>query len=256
MRKIIITVIIVIIAAASFVPFCRDVFNFTVVSSASALAQKTSGAISAIRSYFKLSQLDKQVKDLKEENASLASQLIQYRDIARENTTLRSEINLSARWSEKYNLQSARVLGKTPKTYWQKIVVDKGSRDGIQKNNVVIYKGYLMGVVSEVYEDYCYIDIVSANQIYIPVILEKSRGTGILKGGLAGLYMEEIPLEYKVEVGDVVVTQNFENQVVAGIPVGRVKKVISRKGDIFQSAQIELPVDFVPAEIVTIISAK
>jgi len=256
MRKIILIIIVVVIAGASFIPILRQSFNFVVVQSATALAQKTSSSTSRVKSFFKLNQLDREVKELKTQNAELKSQIIQTKDVERENTALRNEIKLSARWNKQYNLQAARVLGRMPKTYWQKIIVDKGASSGVQNNNVVVYRGYLMGVVSQVLPNYSYVDLISANQIYIPVVLEKSRGTGILKGGLEGLFMEEVPLEYKIEVGDAVVTQNFENQVVAGIPVGTVKRIISKKGDIFQSVQIEMPVDFTSSEIVTIISNK
>lgn len=256
MKRALLILIILIIALCSFLPIFRGLFNVVVIESATNLARKTDISSSKVRSYFKLSQLDREVRDLKEKNAELESIIAQYKDIAHENSALRKETNLSARWSEKYKLQSARVLGKTPKTYWQSIVIDKGAEDNLQKNNVVIYRGYLMGVISEVFPRYAYVDIVSTNKIFVPVVLVKSRGTGILRGGLAGLFMDEIPLEYKIEVGDTVVTQNFENQVVAGIPVGKVKRVIIKKGDIFQSAQIELPIDFVAAEIVTVIGVK
>jgi len=87
----------------------------------------------------------------------------------------------------------------------------------------------------------------------VPVILQDSRATGLLRGGLGGLVIEDIPLNIPIKAGEEVVTSGLGGTMPSGILVGKTNKIVSKEGDIFQKITLETPINIYYLEFVFVV---
>ena len=201
----------------------------------------------------RLVEIDKQLKSVEKENASLKAEIASLQKLKTENEKLRKIINLK-RTSDYDVLATSRVIGRSPANFLQTITIDAGSDDGVEVNQTVISEGYLVGQVKSVTPRTSEVNVITSGNLLLPVVMEESRGSGMVRGGLEGLIVEEISLDAEIKQNELVATQDLGNIVVSGIAVGTIREVSHQKGDIFQKAIIDSPLDFNRLEIVEIIN--
>mgnify|MGYP001597270687 FL=1 len=56
--------------------------------------------------------------------------------------------------------------------------------------------------------------------------------------------MELIPKDVKLKVGDLIITSGLEDHIPRGLIVGQIEKIINQSEELYQKAQINLPVSF------------
>jgi len=199
-----------------------------------------------------INRLDKENNDLKQENSELKARLAKFDETKRENEILKKELQFVDS-NQSQNYLPALVIAYSPNAYTKSIKINRGTKDGIKNNQPVISDGFLVGVVSNTYENSADVVFISDNNSLIPFVLEKSRATGLLRGGLKGLVAEEIPLDTKIEEGETILTSGLGGDLPAAIPIGKIKKVISAESEIFQKATVESPLNFSHLETVFVI---
>lgn len=204
------------------------------------------------RDIFHLSIIIKQNKNLQEENLNLQSKLSKLQEVEYENEILKKELSFS-RSENSSQMIAAAIIGQTPSSYLRTLIIDKGSNNSINKGQAVISQGFLVGTVTKVFPNTSEITLITDFNSLIPVVLQNSRGTGLLRGGLDGLVIESVPLNIKTEVQESVVTSGLGGQIPAGIAVGNSKKVVSKEGEIFQKVLVDSPVDFSRLEVLFIL---
>lgn len=162
-----------------------------------------------------------------EELRSIVSQLEEYR---LESERLRSLLDLR----DMYGMQSvtARTMGTVGNAWNQVITIDKGTNDGI-KTGLSVMGGYgLVGQVIAVTPTTADVRLITDQQSGVSAMVQSSRDEGIVRGSLEGLlYLESLPSESKVEVGDVVVTSGLGGSHSRGLIIGTVSSVNQKQGD-------------------------
>jgi len=211
--------------------------------------------INSIGSFFSkigsISTLNQKNDNLSEENLELKSKLAQMKELQHENEILKKELNfIQNKDTEK--LIPAQIISYSPNSYIRSFKLDKGSKDGVKKNQPVISSGFLIGIINEVYDNTSDVLFISDTNSLIPVMLQDSRATGLLQGGLQGLIVREIALDSEIQEGEMVITSGYEN-LPSSIPIGKVTKIISAESEIFQKVMIESPINFNNLEIVFIL---
>jgi rod shape-determining protein MreC len=219
---------------------------------ASGLLQRVTNRVVA---FVRLTDLDKENKYLKIENEQLKAEVARFKETEQNNEILRKEIS-SERIFSGYEAVSAKVIGHTPINFLQTLILDRGSRDGIKVGQTVTAQGYLVGQVYAVTATTCQVNIISGGRLMLPVILQDSRGTGTIRGGLEGLMVSDIPLDTLIKEGELVITQDTGGVIVPGIPVGAVRRIIKKQGDIFQQAIADSSLQFTKLEMVIILRQK
>lgn len=199
-----------------------------------------------------ISRLVRENKDLSDKNFQLESELVGLKEVRHENDLLKQELGFYQKEKEK-ELIPAEVIGSSSSGFLQTVKIDKGSADGIKQGAAVLSRGFLVGKASQVNQDNSEVFLITNSNSLIPIILQNSRGTGILKGGLTGLTIEDIALDSKVQIGEAVLTSGLGEETPPGLPIGTVEKLLSARSEIFQKVSIKSPVEFGKLEIVFII---
>lgn len=193
-----------------------------------------------------------QNKNLIIENLNLQSELVKLKEVSYENEILKKELNFSQTQKISSTLIPVAIIGRTS-GYLKSVVIDKGEKDGLTVGQAVISQGFLVGTISKTTVENSEVNLVTGYNSLVPAVLQDSRGTGLLRGGLQGLIVEDIPLNNTVKEGENVVTSGLGGQIPQGLAVGKVQEVVSRPGEIFQKVSVNSPIDFSRLEVLFVV---
>ena len=206
------------------------------------------------RNLFHLSSLAKENQKLIQENLELQSNISVLKEAQHENEILKKELGF-ANTKGDLKLIPANITGRSISGFLRTIVIDRGTKDGLKVGQGVISQGFLVGTIKEAYENSSEVTLITNYNSLVPVILQDSRSTGLLRGGLKGLTVEEIPLNIKVQTGEDVVTSGLGGDIAPGIAIGKVGEVVSKEGEIFQKATVSSPIQIYYLEFVFVVQA-
>lgn len=188
-------------------------------------------------------------KDLSAQNADLQNQVLQksaqiaqLQAVQDENAQLRKDLGFAQAHPE-LKLLPAEIIGYSPLQTYDAITINKGKNDGVVSGQAVVSQGYLVGKIGSVSNSTSEILLLTNRSILTPVQVSGGQVTGILSGGIGGLVVNNIPLDTKVEKGQLVVTSNLEGLYPAGIAIGTVEDILSKKEDIFLSIRVSSPIN-------------
>lgn len=199
----------------------------------------------------------KSAKDLSRENESLKKQLGQaLSDNAELSRKLieANVINSQAKFLDPktYNLLPARPIGLD-----RLLHIDKGSNNGINLGQVVIFENNFIGKVSKVSPKGASITLLTDPDIKISAFSQnlEGRARGILLGQFGqDLLFDKILQEEKIKIGDLVYTDGLEEFIPRGLILGRVSQVLGKSSEVFKQAKVKPNFDVRDLEVVFIIT--
>lgn len=197
-----------------------------------------------------LRSLTKENADLRAKSIELEAKLIEFKEVQHENEILRQELKFIENTTGNY--LPAQLIGRTAAGVIKDIIVNRGQRDGIEEGELVVAQGHMVGVVAEVSEKQSIVRLINHPRSIVPVLLQDSRATGLLRGGIGGLVMSDILIDATVKVDEPILSSGLGGLLPAGIPVGKVVAVTGEKGDITKTASVISPVDIAKLEMVFI----
>lgn len=212
----------------------------------------STGLVNIFSNITQIQSLTKTNKELREENLTLHAENTQLQEIKKENEILKNELGFITSNRDK-ELISAQIIDRSPSKIMQMIKINKGSKDGLTNNQAVISHGYLIGVVSEIFDNYSQVRMITNSNSLIPVVLQKSRGNGLLQGGLQGLIVREIASDSQIEIGEAVLTSGLGADLPEEIPIGAVSKIINKESEIFQQVTVNSPIEINKLEVVFVV---
>ena len=164
--------------------------------------------------------------ELREENSRLQDMLIDYYDMKAENEELRRFYGLKAE-NGSLELTTARVIGREGAESFFGLLLDKGSSDGIEADDLVVTEKGLVGRVSAAEEHSCRVVTILSPDVKIGVQIKRTGGGGMLSGrpsladsGLCEIV--ELSVRSGCEKGDIVVTSGSSGSYPADIKTGMV----------------------------------
>lgn len=120
----------------------------------------------------------------------------------------------------------AVVIGRGADSWWNQILIGKGSNDGIKSGSVVVAPGGLVGRVTYVTPNSSRILLVSDPNSQVGVVVSRSRYSGMLKGQSQNTAtLEFFERDPDVKVGDIIQTSQFTTLFPENVPVGRIKSI-------------------------------
>lgn len=205
-------------------------------------------------------------KMLEEENETLKMEIdLKEQEIKRlkqleiENEKLSNLLNTSSKYRE-YPKITADIIAKDPGNWYKNFVIDKGEKDGIKKNMVVLAVGGLVGKVEEVGYNYAKVSSIINGTYSVSAKSIRTDDEGFVKGDLSkdGICkMQYIDKEAEIKEGDEIITSHLSEIYPAGITIGYVKKIyLEEKTKLSKTAIIEPVVDFKHLEKVLIINTN
>lgn len=206
--------------------------------------------------FIDLNSLRKENEDLKKENTELQQKLREFEIIKAENSTLREYVNLTDKYSE-YKSLPAYVIQYDISNYSKVIVINVGSRDGVQVNMPVISEKGLVGYIISVAETTSKVQTIVDTASTVSCAVGTTRDS-IVTRGIIGSNKEIkatfIPTDAIILEGDSIETSGIGGIYPKGIHIGTIKKVVETKNITDRYAIIDTAVDFEKLETVLVIT--
>lgn len=255
---IIILILIVIISNVKInnLSYAQGVLNFFVMPIQNGLTYFKNWAFGNNEFFTDISKLKEENEKLKEENSALQQSLREFEIIKSENTTLKEYVNLKDKYTE-YTTVPAYVINKDISNYNDTIIINVGTKDGVEVNMTVISDKGLVGHIISVTDETAKVQTIVDTSSSISCTLTSSRDNIIAKGTLEGktlLRATFIPTEATIMQGDTVETSGLGGIYPKGILVGTVNKVINTQNVTDRYALIDTAVDFTKIETVLVIT--
>lgn len=201
------------------------------------------------KAYFNLKETNKY---LSEENNALKNALEEARAMIPEDTLF--YINKE----KEYSYKSAKIIKNSTNKQHNFIILDKGSKDGVEADMGVISANGIVGVIHSVTKNYAYVTSFLNKSQSISAKIAKNNIFGPMEWQGVNprrATLKEIPLHTDVVVGDTIVSSGFSLIFPSDIPLGTVSK-IDDKGGTSLSLDVDLFLNYSSLQYVTIVDNK
>ena len=176
---------------------------------------------------FLVSQYDLQTENqaIKQKLLAQAERTQRYESLEAETVTLRKLLGIRQELAPHAVAVEVLHTGRNPFT--KRVVVDKGTQDGIRPGQAVIDAVGVVGQVTGVHPLTSEITLLTEKNQAIPVMVVRSGLRAVLFGtGRDGvLDMPFIPINTDIRIGDVLVTSGIDGTYPSGLAVAKVSDV-------------------------------
>ena len=158
--------------------------------------------------------------------------------LTEQNVRLRELLNSSSLVDERVLV--AELIGVDPNPFTQRILIDKGERDGVFLGQPVLDATGLMGQVVEVLPYSARVLMITDASHSLPVQVNRNGLRAIASGTGRNEWLE---LRYvgdtaDIREGDIVVSSGLGQRFPAGYPVGRVQSVVRHPSQSFAEVRV------------------
>jgi rod shape-determining protein MreC len=157
-----------------------------------------------------------------------AERSLQAEQLLQENARLRALLELRTRLSVR--ARAAEVLYDAPDPYTRKIIIDRGSSQGVQHGSPVINELGVIGQVTRVYPLTSEVTLVVDENAAIPVhnIRTGHRGVAFGDPSVDSMELRFVAANADVQVGDILQTSGLDGVYPPGLPVAKVGRLDRR----------------------------
>ena len=189
--------------------------------------------------------------DLKQKNSELEQKLREYEIIKSENETLKEYVNLKDKYKE-YTTVPGYVINKSTDNYSNIIVINIGSKDGVEVNKPVIADEGLVGHVISVTESTAKVQTLVDTSSAVSSVVGTAKDSLVVKGNLDNRNL--LKGSYISTTATLLEGDKVETSGLGGIyPKGIVKQIIPTKNLTNRYVLIEPAVNFNKLETVLVI---
>ena len=183
-------------------------------------------------------QIISQNQKLKEENLNLKSQMQQIYRLESENKRLYELIDSKPKTENTYLfadiISTSKILNK------HQILINRGSRDGIQLGSSIVNAD---GIVGHVIRDQIFASevlLISDLEHAIPVEIVRTglRTIAVGTGEFNSLRINTLPTNSDLKKEDIIITSGLGGRYPEGFPVGTIKEIIAEAGNPFLEVEI------------------
>lgn len=185
-------------------------------------------------------------RSLRHENESLRDQLLgQQADLQRLDTLVEENRRLRALFegaqSLSFEYRFAELVQVDLDPFSHKVLIDRGSIDGVVAGQAVIDGSGVMGQVEDVHLHFSNVRLISDPNHALPVQINRTglRTVAFGSGETGALIMPNVPRQADVREGDLVVTSGLGDRFPGGYPVARVSHIDRQEGKTFIRVEAE-----------------
>lgn len=188
----------------------------------------TSGVTGFFQSFVNLRSAQSENDALKQKVQELEVEVQQKEELAKENESLKSLLELKS--ESKYKILPAQIIGRDPSLWFDSAIINRGSLDGVKLNMPIVNNGGLIGRVIAVSPITAQINLVTREKSGLGGVigeLGNSNALGVVSGNGKRelLEMGYIPGTIEVQVGEMVYTTGQDGIYPAGLKIGEVAEV-------------------------------
>jgi len=204
----------------------------------------------SVLNYFGLTAVN---RDLAEENARLKSMLDKISNFGVNQDSIRIHLENT---DSLYHYISARVINNSVNRQNNYITLNKGRKDGIEVDQGIVNSDGVVGVITNVSENFSMGFSVLNKRWGVSAKLEKSGtfgplswdGTDFRYANLTG-----IPFHVELAVGDTVVTSSFSSVFPEGLFIGTIYEFDQPQGENYFKIKVKLGANFKALSYVDVI---
>lgn len=192
---------------------------------------------------------EKEIKSLKEQVNALAIENKTREDYITENKRLKELLDLKDGTMAAYDTITARVVSYEPNSWYDTVMLGKGSKDGISVDNIVITSLGVVGRVTDCGSNWSRVSTIINSSNSVGVKLSRTGDVGVLSGD-AGLAQDKnAKLEYlsndkNLIKGDILVTSGLGGVYPANLTIGKITSIKSDSAGNLDYGVVEPSVDF------------
>ena len=203
-------------------------------------------------------------KNLVRENKRLKREILRYQfeqqvlmEYKYEALRLRKFLQFQKELEGKLEVVGAKVVARSPDSWYKTITINKGSSDGVQRDMVVIAPYGLVGRVTSVTDRRAVVLLVTDREGAVGAVVQRNRTPGIIEGlGNNNLLrMTHIPYAAEKKPGELVVTSHLSEIFPPGLRIGRIKKVVVEPSGLMKTAIVVPAVDMDKLEEVFLVTS-
>lgn len=197
---------------------------------------------------------------LKEKNIDLENQLVDYEDMKQENDRLQQMLNFQNDNKDyKYTYVGANVIGNGSGNWYDMIIIDKGSNQGIKKYYPVVTGEGLVGQVVNVGANWSEVLTIVDEKSRVSGSVSRTADEGMVQGtadiaGEKNCKMLYLDANSSVKQGDNVVTSQLSKFFPKNIRIGVVLDVESDSTNFTKTVTVKPSVDFTKLQEVFVIT--
>ena len=200
-------------------------------------------------------KLQEEIAALKEENAVYAQQVSEL-------VRLESLLDLSAEYPD-YEKIGAQVIAKDPGNWYNYLIVDKGSKDGVEPDMNVLANGGLFGIVTETGENWARIRAIIDDESNISAMVAETSDLCTVTGSLIDYNNGAIRFYGLRDVndlareGDRIVTSHISGKYLPGFTIGYIDTLSRDSNNLTKSGRIIPSASFANVrEVMIILTTK
>ncbi len=203
-----------------------------------------------------INRLSNENVSLREENELLTAENARLAEAERELRDLQGFLDLRGIREGEVFVQ-ADVFASEPSNSVKVIAIDRGSRDGIAENMLVLSpQGSVVGTISRVLNSAAWVTLVTDQTSAVGAFIQESRAQGVVAGSVDGtLNMEFVEETADVKQGDLVLTSGVGGRHPPGELIGRVTDVDRAPQQLFQEVRVQPLADFTRLEAVLVLTS-
>lgn len=207
----------------------RSIIGFIVAPVQKLSATISDTATNFLAGFTDYGKVKKENDDLKKQLAQVDSKLVNYDTVVQQNQQYKSLLGLH---DENLGLKfkPAMVISRDPGQWFSAFSIDKGSLDGIQKNDPVETPDGVVGVVTEVLPTTSVVTTLLDPSSEVGALISRTSDICISQGtrelAAAGRFrVTYIPRDSGVSKGDIIITSGIGGKFPRGLKMGTVQDI-------------------------------
>ncbi len=181
-----------------------------------------------VNSVLEWPRLRKENETLHADLERLKAELTNFSELKRENARLEALLKLKGQVQEE--TRAARIIGRDPSHWSQFVIINKGMKDGVHKNTVLVHPDGLVGKVIAVGRHSARAILLIDAQSRASAMNQRTRDIGLIEGtGSFTLKMTYLDRQSDIQVGDIIISSGLGGIYPKGIPIGKVELVGGEK---------------------------
>ena len=253
-KLIIIAVIVFLVLFISLATSMRNNKSGAVQKGGFNVISTISNKFVSIRDSFSGSAKQKEIEQLKAENAKLKTQLIE-NTISSDNLKQLQALQKSLKFVTDKNSSafvSADIVAKNSGNYYKTFTISAGSVQGVKSDSIVVNGEGLVGRVYEISKNYCKAISILDNRTPISFeVVGRNNDTGMIMQDTKVVQISDESLvkgymfdaNSPVKVGEMITTSGL-GLYPSGIPIGKIEQVIPDEKNILKYVVVRPFVDF------------
>jgi rod shape-determining protein MreC len=203
-------------------------------------------------------------KKLKKDLAQARTELAQARAATRENEQLRAMVDLQKEpgFPQGLNPVTGRVIARSPTDWSSTIQINKGTDDGVERDDAVITGDGLVGKIAQASGGTATVQLITDGESNVSAMAVPDGTSGVVRtpvGDPDDLQLDFVRQVKNVKKGQTVVTSGFrsgrlQSLFPRGIPIGSVREVDRDELETYQRVHVDPFADFRRIDIVQVLT--